>query len=141
MRQRLAAHEHPEAVADALEVVPRSRPFERIAELAAIAVPTRRGGSRDEADPGHPLAVGERYAARDPRRTARGRGARAATAIADRVAGRAALAGAAAELAARQYVITYVSYAKYAIGTEPATTASPAPQEALGRGGARRAWI
>src|SRR5439155_18871107 len=27
LRQRLAAHEHPEAVADALEVVPRSRPF------------------------------------------------------------------------------------------------------------------
>src|SRR5581483_10034792 len=27
IRQRLAVHEHPEAVADALEVVPRSRPF------------------------------------------------------------------------------------------------------------------
>ncbi len=26
LRQRLSAHEHPEAVADALEVVPRSRP-------------------------------------------------------------------------------------------------------------------
>ncbi len=29
VHQRLSAHEHPEAVADALEVVPRSRPFER----------------------------------------------------------------------------------------------------------------
>ena len=29
LRQRLAAHEHPEAVADALRAVPRSRPFAR----------------------------------------------------------------------------------------------------------------
>ena len=38
LRQRLSAHEHPEAVADALEVVPRSRPFEEHRELAEIAV-------------------------------------------------------------------------------------------------------
>lgn len=62
IRQRLSAHDHPEAVADALEVVPRSRPFERIEELAAIAAPTLLVASRDEADPGHPLEVGERYA-------------------------------------------------------------------------------
>ncbi len=62
LRQRLAAHEHPEAVADALEVVPRSRPFEQMDELASIAVPTLVIASRDEADPGHPLAIGERYA-------------------------------------------------------------------------------
>ena len=62
LRQRLAAHEHPEAVADALEVVPRSRPFEDMLELAEIDVPTVVVASRDEADPGHPLAVGERYA-------------------------------------------------------------------------------
>jgi pimeloyl-ACP methyl ester carboxylesterase len=62
IRQRLSAHEHPEAVADALEFVPRSRPFEDIRELAAINVPTLVVASRDEADPGHPLAVGERYA-------------------------------------------------------------------------------
>jgi pimeloyl-ACP methyl ester carboxylesterase len=62
VRQRLSSHEHPEAVADALEVVPRSRPFERIAELAEIRAPTVVIASRDEADPGHPLAVGERYA-------------------------------------------------------------------------------
>lgn len=30
LRQRLSAHEHPPAVADALEAVPRSHPFERI---------------------------------------------------------------------------------------------------------------
>jgi pimeloyl-ACP methyl ester carboxylesterase len=60
--QRLSAHEHPEAVADALEVVPFSRPFERIEQLAAIQVPALVVTSRDEADPGHPLAVGESYA-------------------------------------------------------------------------------
>jgi len=62
LRQRLEAHEHPLAVAEALEVVPRSRPFEDMAELAAIEVPTVVVASRDDADPGHPLAVGERYA-------------------------------------------------------------------------------
>jgi pimeloyl-ACP methyl ester carboxylesterase len=62
LRQRLAAHAHPHAVADALEVVPRSRPFESLEELAALAVPVLVVASRDEADPGHPLAVGERWA-------------------------------------------------------------------------------
>jgi pimeloyl-ACP methyl ester carboxylesterase len=62
LRQRLSAHEHPLAVADALEAVPRSRPFERIDELGAVRVPALVVGSRDEADPGHPLAVAERYA-------------------------------------------------------------------------------
>ena len=66
LRQRLGAHQHPEAVADALEVVPRSRAFEDLGELAAITVPTVVVASRDEADPGHPLAVGERYAAAIP---------------------------------------------------------------------------
>jgi pimeloyl-ACP methyl ester carboxylesterase len=62
LRQRLSAHEHPQAVADAVEIVPRSRPFDEIEQLATIAVPTVVVASRDEADPGHPLAVGERYA-------------------------------------------------------------------------------
>jgi pimeloyl-ACP methyl ester carboxylesterase len=62
LRQRLAAHEHPRAVADALEAVPRSQPFERLEELRALAAPTLVVGSRDEADPGHPLAVAELYA-------------------------------------------------------------------------------
>jgi pimeloyl-ACP methyl ester carboxylesterase len=62
LRQRLGAHEHPLAVADALEAVPRSRPFERMQQLRAIAVPTVVVASRDEADPGHPLAVARRYA-------------------------------------------------------------------------------
>jgi pimeloyl-ACP methyl ester carboxylesterase len=62
LRQRLGAHEHPQAVADALEVVPRSRPFEQMSQLAAIGAPTLVVASRDEADPEHPLAVGESYA-------------------------------------------------------------------------------
>jgi pimeloyl-ACP methyl ester carboxylesterase len=62
VRQRLSAHEHPDAVADALEVVPRSRPFEDFAELEALAMPTVVVASRDEVDPGHPLALAERYA-------------------------------------------------------------------------------
>jgi pimeloyl-ACP methyl ester carboxylesterase len=61
LRQRLSAHEHPEAVADALQAVPRSRPFQEMGKLAAIAVPTVVVASRDEADPGHPLAIAERY--------------------------------------------------------------------------------
>jgi 3-oxoadipate enol-lactonase len=62
LRQRLSAHEHPLAVADALEAVPRSRPFEQLEQLRAVELPSVVVGSRDEADPGHPLAVAERYA-------------------------------------------------------------------------------
>jgi pimeloyl-ACP methyl ester carboxylesterase len=66
LRQRIAAHEHPEAVADALEAVPRSRPFERWEQLDSIALPAIVVGSRDEADPGHPLALAQRYAQEIP---------------------------------------------------------------------------
>ena len=62
LRQRLSAHEHPEALADALRAVPRSRPFEDWSELAELAIPAIVVASRDEADPEHPYAVGERYA-------------------------------------------------------------------------------
>jgi pimeloyl-ACP methyl ester carboxylesterase len=66
IRQRLAQHAHPEAVADALEAVPRSRPFGELGELGAISVPTAVVASSDEVDPGHPEAVGEAYAAAIP---------------------------------------------------------------------------
>jgi pimeloyl-ACP methyl ester carboxylesterase len=66
LRQRLSAHEHPLAVADALEAVPRSRPFEHMRELSVIRTPAVVVGSRDEADPSHPLAVAERYAGAIP---------------------------------------------------------------------------
>jgi pimeloyl-ACP methyl ester carboxylesterase len=66
VRQRLSQHRHPEAVADALEQVPRSAPFGGVEDLRAIDVPTTVVASRDEADPGHPLRVGEAYAATIP---------------------------------------------------------------------------
>jgi pimeloyl-ACP methyl ester carboxylesterase len=62
IRQRLALHEHPEALADALRAVPRSRPFGSLDDLRAIGVPTVVVASSDEADPEHPQAVGEAYA-------------------------------------------------------------------------------
>jgi pimeloyl-ACP methyl ester carboxylesterase len=62
LRQRLSAHEHPEAVADALRAVPRSRPFESWRDLAALDVAVTVVASRDDADPEHPYATGERYA-------------------------------------------------------------------------------
>ena len=78
LHQRLAAHEHPEAVADALNVraaLARVRGLGR----ARRARRCRRVvvASRDEADPGHPYAVGERYARGDPRRGAASRRSRA----------------------------------------------------------------
>ena len=66
IRQRLALHERLDAVADALEAVPRSRPFGQLSELGAIAAPALVIGSRDGADPGHPLALARRYAAAIP---------------------------------------------------------------------------
>ena len=66
IRQRLALHEHPDAVADALHAVPRSRLFGSLDELSAIDVPTVVVASDDEADPEHPQAVGEAYAAAIP---------------------------------------------------------------------------
>src|SRR5690348_9127992 len=62
LHQRLSAHAHPDALADALSGVPRSRPFEDWSELEAIEAPTVIVASRDEVDPEHPYAVGERYA-------------------------------------------------------------------------------
>ena len=66
LRQSLAAHEHPDAVADALRAVPRSRAFESWDELGELALPAVVVASRDDADPGHPYAVGERYAREIP---------------------------------------------------------------------------
>lgn len=66
IRQRMALHEHPEAVADALRAVPRSRPFGTLDELGVIAVPAAVLASADDFDPGHPQAIGEAYAAEIP---------------------------------------------------------------------------
>jgi pimeloyl-ACP methyl ester carboxylesterase len=67
VRQRLSHHEHPEAVADALDEVPFSRPFDSLDELAAIAAPTTVVASRDASDPEHPFSVGAAYADAIPR--------------------------------------------------------------------------
>ncbi|MFT4034399.1 MAG: alpha/beta fold hydrolase [Patulibacter sp.] len=63
IRQRLGRHEQLSAVADALQGVPRSSPFDDLAELATIQSPSIVVGSRDAVDPSHPLAVAERWAA------------------------------------------------------------------------------
>ncbi len=65
-RERMERHRHPEALVAALREVPRSRPFETLAELEGLAVPTLVVASHDAADPGHPYAVAEAYAARIP---------------------------------------------------------------------------
>jgi pimeloyl-ACP methyl ester carboxylesterase len=62
VRQSIARHEHLDAVADALRAVPRSRPFDDLHALEQIECPAVVVASRDEADPGHPLALGDAYA-------------------------------------------------------------------------------
>jgi len=62
LRQRMARHQHQDAVADAIEQIPRSSPFTDDQKLATIAAPAIVVADRDEVDPGHPLAVGERWA-------------------------------------------------------------------------------
>ena len=62
LRQRMAVHEHPEAVADALRWVPRSAPFADLHALEQVECPALVIGSRDAADPGHPLDLAALYA-------------------------------------------------------------------------------
>lgn len=61
-RQRLSLHRDLAAVARALRVVPRSTAFDGLDALRAIEAPALVVGSRDDADPMHPLALAERYA-------------------------------------------------------------------------------
>jgi pimeloyl-ACP methyl ester carboxylesterase len=65
-RQRMERHEHPEAVADALRVVPFSEAFDGLEPLESLDVPTLVVGGRDEADTLHPLDVAREYAERLP---------------------------------------------------------------------------
>src|SRR6476619_4550097 len=67
IRQRVERHQHPEAVADALRVVPRSTAWEGgLEELEHIEAPTLVVGSRDDLDPEHALSIAEAYAERIP---------------------------------------------------------------------------
>jgi pimeloyl-ACP methyl ester carboxylesterase len=61
-RERMERHRHSEAVARALREVPRSLPFEGLAELETLDVPSLVVASYDEADPGHPYAMAEAWA-------------------------------------------------------------------------------
>jgi pimeloyl-ACP methyl ester carboxylesterase len=65
-RERMERHRHLEALVAALREVPRSRPFGSVADLEGLSVPTLVVASHDAADPGHPYAVAEAYAARIP---------------------------------------------------------------------------
>jgi pimeloyl-ACP methyl ester carboxylesterase len=64
--QRIGRHRHPGAVAQALRGIPRTAAFDGLDALGGIATPTLIVGSRDAADPDHPLAVAEEYASRIP---------------------------------------------------------------------------
>jgi pimeloyl-ACP methyl ester carboxylesterase len=66
IRQRIERHRHPEAVASALRVVPRSKAWDGPDELEALAVPTLVVASHDDLDPQHPYAVAAEYARRIP---------------------------------------------------------------------------
>jgi pimeloyl-ACP methyl ester carboxylesterase len=61
-RERAELHRHPEAVAEALRQVPRSKPFDSMDELRTLTMPCLVVGTGDAADPGHPFAVAEEYA-------------------------------------------------------------------------------
>ena len=61
-RDRLGRHRDLRAVAEAVREVPRSLPFEGLAELGAIDLPALVVASHDTADPGHPRSVAEAWA-------------------------------------------------------------------------------
>jgi 3-oxoadipate enol-lactonase len=61
-RERMLLHRDLEAVARAIREVPRSRPFESMAQLGGLNLPALVVASRDEADPGHPFEIAATYA-------------------------------------------------------------------------------
>jgi pimeloyl-ACP methyl ester carboxylesterase len=66
-RERMGLHRDPRELARALRETPASRPFGSLEDLAGLDVPALVVASGDEADPGHPYAVAEAYAAALPR--------------------------------------------------------------------------
>jgi pimeloyl-ACP methyl ester carboxylesterase len=66
-RERILRQGNLGALAEALRAVPRSRPFDSLAELEEIDVPALVVASNDEADPGHPYASAAAYAEALPR--------------------------------------------------------------------------
>jgi pimeloyl-ACP methyl ester carboxylesterase len=65
-RARMEEHVHPEAVAQAMREIALNQPFESIDELEFLDLPALVVASHDDADPGHPYAVAEAYAAKLP---------------------------------------------------------------------------
>jgi 3-oxoadipate enol-lactonase len=65
--ERMELHRDPAELARALRETPASRPFGSLEDLAGLDVPALVVASNDEADPGHPYAAAEAYAAALPR--------------------------------------------------------------------------
>lgn len=65
-RERMLRHRDLSAIVSALREVPRSRPFDGLAELEALEMPALIVASHDDADPGHPYAIARSYAERLP---------------------------------------------------------------------------
>ena len=66
-RERMLLHRHPDAVADAMRAVSRTKPFDSMDELDFVEVPALVVASHDVADPGHPYGVAEAYAQHLPK--------------------------------------------------------------------------
>jgi pimeloyl-ACP methyl ester carboxylesterase len=66
-RARIAVHEQPGALAQALREVPRSVPYDGLEPLAGLELPVLVVASHDEADPGHPYETAEQIAETLPR--------------------------------------------------------------------------
>lgn len=67
IRQRIERHHDLGTLADAVRCVPRSAAFDGLGRLGDIGIPVLVVGSRDQFDPGHPLAVAQEYSERLPR--------------------------------------------------------------------------
>lgn len=63
VRERMFLHADYAAVADAIEAMSRSRPYERIEDVAAVRQPALVVGARDSYDTDHPLSTAEAHAA------------------------------------------------------------------------------
>ncbi len=66
-RRRMDEHHNPQAVAQAMRELARSRPFEALSELELVDIPALVVASHDAADPGHPYSVAAAYADSLPR--------------------------------------------------------------------------
>ena len=65
-RERMARHRDTGAMARVLRELARSVPFEGLVELESLDLPALVVASHDDADPGHPYAVAEAWAASLP---------------------------------------------------------------------------